>query len=182
MKNHKVGVGFRGFFWGGSFWDGFQLFFKKGWAAHLQKPLSFSILFQHIFGSDTYTQKHRGKCDGIPFIWRGRREGSVQLATGSFLWLASRMLPWLVAFADWSVRMMLNPLCIFHWLSPVWHIDFAVPWFTSKTYAVKTVTYLKFSALPALFWQISLLWHHLLSSCSMTEPQASTSAMTVFEV
>lgn len=79
---------------------GFNSSSKKDELHILQKTLSFSILFQHIFGSDTYTQKHRGKSDGIPFIWRGRREGSVQLATGSFLWLASRMLPWLVAFAD----------------------------------------------------------------------------------
>lgn len=152
-----------------------------------KKNPSFSILFQHPCGTGTYTQKYRGKSDGIPFFWGGgcRRhwgEGSVQLATGPFLWLASRTLPWLVAFADWSVRMMLNPLCIFHWLSTAWHIDFAIPGFTSETHAVKTVTYLKLPAFPALFWQISLLWHHLLSSYSMTEPQASTSAVTVFEV
>lgn len=59
-------------------------------------------------------------------------------STSPFLWFASSTLTW--AFADWSVRMMLNSLCIFHWLSTMWHIDFAFPWFTSKTYTIKTVT------------------------------------------
>lgn len=51
-------------------------------------------------------------------------------STSPFLQLTSRMITWV--FADWSVRMMLNSLRLFSWLSTMWHIDFDFPWFTSK--------------------------------------------------
>lgn len=65
----------------------------------LQKTLPFLSCFNTLLAV-AHTQKHRGKSNGIPFLGKSWEEGSVQLATGSFLWLAGECYPGLVAFAD----------------------------------------------------------------------------------